>query len=67
MCLWVIPLVSTGISVGVPLRNTCLSMGVTFRDLSHSSEPTDVSLFAELDQLHYVKDGHEGEKVGSCT
>ncbi|KAK1609157.1 hypothetical protein QYE76_032830 [Lolium multiflorum] len=46
-----------------------VSMDVTFRE----SEPfygqqTDLSLlFAELDQLHSLQDGHEGEKVVSHT
>ena len=42
-----------------------VSMDVTFRESEpFYGEPTDLSLlFAELDHLHSVEDGHEGEKV----
>jgi hypothetical protein len=44
-----------------------VSMDVTFRESElFYSESTDLSLlFAKLDQLHSVEDGHEGEKVVS--
>src|SRR5664279_2577170 len=44
-----------------------VSMDVTFRESEpFYGEPTDLSLlFAELDHLHSVKDGHEGEKAVS--
>ena len=44
-------------------------MDVTFRESKpFYGEPTDLSLlFAELDHLHSVEDGHEGEKVVSRT
>ena len=43
--------------------------GVTFREGEpFYGEPTDLSLlFEELDHLHSVVDGHEGEKVVSRT
>jgi hypothetical protein len=46
-----------------------VSMDVTFRESEpFYGEQTDLSLlFAELDQLHSVQDGHEGEKVVSHT
>ena len=44
-----------------------VSMDVTFRESEpFYGEPTDLSLlFPELDHLHSVKDGHEGEKAVS--
>jgi transposase InsO family protein len=46
-----------------------VSMDVTFRESElFYGEQTDLSLlFAELDHLHSVQDGHEGEKVVSHT
>jgi hypothetical protein len=44
-----------------------VSMDVTFRESEpFYSEPTDLSLlFTELDQLHSMEDGQEGEKAVS--
>jgi hypothetical protein len=44
-----------------------VSMDVTFREPEKfCGKPTDLSLlFTELDQLHSVEDGHEGEKAMS--
>jgi hypothetical protein len=46
-----------------------ISMDITFRESEpYYGEPTDQSLlFAKLDHLHSMQDGHEGKKAVSHT